>query len=96
MSARLLTRFMRPADGAAGKEEEEEDADGGCPSAACPPVMAAAAAAAAARAWSLRFPREALLYFVWSSLHLNFFSSFFFLCSLGLTAWHGGRRYSLF
>jgi hypothetical protein len=94
MSARLLTRFMRPADGAAGKEEEEEDADGGCPSAACPPVMAAAAAAA--RAWSLRFPREALLYFVWSSLHLNFFSSFFFLCSLGLTAWHGGRRYSLF
>jgi hypothetical protein len=85
MSARLLTRFMRPADGAAGKEEEEEDADGGCPSAACPPVMAAAA-----RAWSLRFPREALLYFVWSSLHLNFFSSFFFSLLLrvnGMARW---------
>jgi hypothetical protein len=58
MSARLLTRFMHPADGADGKEEEEDD--GGWPSAACPPVMPAAAAAE--RAWSLRFPREALLY----------------------------------
>jgi hypothetical protein len=75
MSARLLTRFMHPADGADGKEEEEDD--GGWPSAACPPPPPP-------NGLGLFGFLGRLYFIVWSCFHLNFFSSLFFSLLLGV------------